>query len=73
MNEDLILFNQLVDKLKELDTHSLKISMSISEWEGTLFTLTSKDGLISCQWLDSETTSEFISRTLSVINLSQGM
>ena len=73
MNDDLILFNHLVDKLKELDIHSLKASMSISEWEGTLFTLISKDGLISCEWFDSETSSEFISRTLSVINLSQNM
>ena len=70
--EDLILFNQLVEKLKELDIHSLKVSMSISEWEGTLFTLTSEDDLISCERLDSETTIEFINRTLNVINLSQG-
>ncbi len=73
MNDDLILFNQLVEKLKELDIHSLKVSISISEWEGTLFTLTSEDSLISCEWLDSETTSEFINRTLSVIHLSQNM
>ncbi len=71
MNEDIILFTQLYDKLKELKVSSLKLSTSFSTWEGILFTLTSNDNLISCQWANSETADVFINRTLTTIDVSQ--
>lgn len=66
--EDLHLLHSLLKCLKKEKIHNLKVSMSISDWEGTLFTLTDESGLISCQWKDSESTIMFINRTLSVLS-----
>jgi hypothetical protein len=72
-DEDIVLYKHLIEKLEEKEISNLKVSMSISKWEGTLFTLTNESGLISCQWNESETTSDFINRMLSLINLNNGL
>ncbi len=71
-DEDLVLFKQLIGKLEEKEIWNLKVSMSISKWEGTIFTLSNVSELISCQWTDSETISDFIDRTLYSITQNNG-
>lgn len=70
-DEDVVLFKHLIKKLEEREISNLKVSMSLSKWEGTLFTLTDESGLISCQWKESEITSDFIDRMLSLINMNE--
>jgi len=72
-DEDIILFRLLTEKLDELEICNLKVVMSISAKEGTLFTLTDESGLISCQWQDSEDTLDFIERIKSLINMNDSL
>lgn len=72
-DEDIILLRLLTEKLDELEICNLKVAMSISAEEGTLFTLTDESGLISCQWQDSESTSDFIERIKSLINMNNSL
>lgn len=49
-DEAIILLRLLTEKLDKLEICNLKVAMSISAEEGTLFTLIDESGLISCQW-----------------------